>query len=705
MCFWILLLLTAADKSPDDVLPLIIPLEITLELINDPGTIQVTQHDTITDFFTTTSSIDFRLKVKNPLPEPISIDLEDTPLDVTLMDGILPADYFSAESDVIWADIESEFIENDRDTQDIILNCASIPSDGELVVEFTLGPDKNKFGFTKSSGSANIAFTFEVKECVENAHNGREVHITTNSISLVLEPSEIEVGGWGDKWVDRGHVETDDDGVFYWVDTHNDPGRTWTHPSIPRTISFSSGDNYEDCHDSVTYNGVTKTLQEWIIGLEEDKQQFCAATIYHMQQRTPEFDELFKYYFGDFTEDKFDELKGKVARICSADGYEYNCNPTGTCNTGLMYRYCVSVNPPYEYGQKCFNDIHPEIRTIHQSEIVNLDLHKDMDLPTLRQEMITCSLDKRNCDEGNIPSLKGGVKAYVASLVDSGVRTINLCPIGLWMGYGKMHCRLSDIKDQIDPGTVYEFDRAKACWTSPTETLFHELAHFSDIANAGHTGQLDNTYALSGFLAGIGEKPPPPTVSPTTSEPTHEPTILPSTSPTQPTSRPTLKPTTAGACEDGKHCSSYKTYIDRNPGFYCDNGGYFGVGGYYCTRYKNNNFCCPVSCGQCTENEEIELAAQERPEYAKYGGYPLQEYWTTPEWMEITWDSFPIDPQVDATLLEETNSFAFGKTFKESPFTFALAVFGFTAMVLSTPCFLKSFCEQDAYTRVFDPEV
>jgi len=633
----------------------LIPLQATLEVVKVVEPIEVTEIETISGLYRPHVTVDLRLTLKNPMPEPVSIDMEDTPLDVLLMGGTLPEDYFSHRSDVVWAGHNSEFAKND--VEGLTFKCTEILPEGELVVDFTLGANDNNYAFSKSSGSAEIALEFEIRECQEgaHAHTGRGFHVISNSVSVEVTSAEQAVG-WSDQWIGRGYVETDDDGMFYWVSTFDDPGRFWSHPSVPRTITFASGDNYEDCHDSITFNGISKTLQEWVLGLEEDKRELCAATIYHMSRRTPEFYQQFEYHFKmDFTEEKFEDLKGRIARLCSADGYEYNCNPMGTCNMGLDYRHCESTNPKYEYSQRC-SIVHPPVDFIHQSEVVNLEAHQHMDLTELRQAMTTCSLDKRNCQEGDIPTASGGVIAYVDSLEDwefGGKRTINICPLYFWQGWNKAYCRLLDIADQLDYQNVYEYDRETTCWTSAADTIFHELAHFSDIANAVHDGQLDNNYYLAGFLAGIGQKPLPPTQAPTTPDPTSSPTPRPTNPPISGTS---LKPSKAPVkmedlCVDGAYCSTYSYYIQSNPEYYCSSQ--FGINGYYCTSYSSNIFCCPVMCGDCDNMEskaesmrteaETEVGEQVKPEYATYGSYTLQTHWTLPQWLDITWENFPKD--------------------------------------------------------------
>merc|ERR1719483_2053741 len=142
--------------------------------------------------------------------------------------------------------------------------------------------------------------------------------------------------------------------------------------------------------------------------------------MYHMQARTDVFYEQYSFFFGDFSEEGFEDLKGKVARLCSADGYEYNCNGQRTCNTGLYYRHCWSIKKS-KWPMEC-----------------------------LRQDMLACSLDARDCKEGSVPRNLGGVVAYVDYFNDreGGKRTINLCPYMFWMGFRRFWCNIDEIQNQ-----------------------------------------------------------------------------------------------------------------------------------------------------------------------------------------------------------------------------------------------------------------
>lgn len=80
----------------------LIPLQATLEIVKVVEPIEVTEFETILGLYRPHGTIDLRLTLKNPTPEGILIDMEDTPLDVLLMDGTLPEDYFSHTSDIVW---------------------------------------------------------------------------------------------------------------------------------------------------------------------------------------------------------------------------------------------------------------------------------------------------------------------------------------------------------------------------------------------------------------------------------------------------------------------------------------------------------------------------------------------------------------------------------------------------------------------------
>lgn len=403
----------------------------------------------------------------------------------------------------------------------------------------------------------------------------------------------------------EGYVETDSNGVFYWVNEAND-GFQWTHPSQPRTYSFASGDDHEDCEDLLTLNDDTKTLREWINALEADKHHFCASSIWHTEQRTDVFMSQFQYLFGDFTEPKYDILKGIVARICTIDDYEYNCNPKGTCNMGLSWRECESVIDGQEFPQSC-RSYRNDTGFIEQHELIDV-----------RQDMITCYNDRRNCNGGDTPSPKGGVVAFVSPDAP-GRRVIKLCPIMMWLPSSRVDCRISDLIEQIDYNKVYSVDSELQCFSSSTTTIFHELSHFRDIADTDHEGGLTDANAIGFFMAGVGLKP---TVAPT---------------PQTTTAIPTHRPTALGACVDNYQCSNYASYIENYPSQYCDQ--MFGANGAYCVQ---SGICCPRACGDCTPSEQDLVNGHP----SSSPSFDIRRYnheitsWILPEWLNISWSTF-----------------------------------------------------------------
>ena len=121
-------------------------------------------------------------------------------------------------SPILRAGHNSEFAK--KDVAGLTFKCTEILPEGELVVDFTLGANDNKYAFSKSSGSAEIALEFEVKECQEDAHahTGRGFHVISSPVSVEVTSIMVEQEvGWSDQWIGRGDVETDEDGMFYWV--------------------------------------------------------------------------------------------------------------------------------------------------------------------------------------------------------------------------------------------------------------------------------------------------------------------------------------------------------------------------------------------------------------------------------------------------------------------------------------------------------
>lgn len=132
----------------------------------------------------------------------------------------------------------------------------------------------------------------------------------------------------------------------------------------------------------------------------------------------PEFYKQFEYHFKmDLTEEIFHDLKGRIARLCSADGYEYNCNPKGTCNFGLHYKHCVSNNPKYEYGQRCTADVHPPIDFIHQSEVVTFFSYKNTSHESKSQNLSRLAVSDLSSSILAVPSTSSIIFFFVFLLL------------------------------------------------------------------------------------------------------------------------------------------------------------------------------------------------------------------------------------------------------------------------------------------------
>jgi len=696
MFYWFLLALLPAAGFTDDII--VLPVEIELALVNAPDVIKV---EASSGLYLPTESIKVQLTVHNPTEEAIMVDVDDTPFESILLNGMIPSDYISRSSDAIWTGVDSEFVASLADPSDHIkLICKFLEPGSTLTATMTLGGEMNPIGFTKANGKAKISFDVEMKECDENGeYSGTEIKVTTNSIEVLLEGEE-QVGNNSpsdptvDQWLNRGYVETDENGVFYWVSTHDDPGRTWTHPAQPRTYTFAPDSG---CSESLTHNGVTKTLEEWITHLEADKHQLCASAVYHMQERTDTFYKQYEELFGDFTEDGFEDLKGKVARMCSADGYEYNCNGKRQCNTGLIYRHCWSIKKS-KYPLEC-TDVTFEGKTLEKVEmilednIIDLPQHQGETMESLRQDMLQCSLDPRDCKEGSVPTTVGGVVAYVDYFDDreGGKRTINLCPYMFWMGFRRFWCDIAEIQDQYDPDHVYAWDLANQCFVSPSIILFHELGHFADIANGDHSEERDeglsSTTILSRFMIGVAKKPSPP--------PSPAPTVDPDA-----TSAPIKPYVPRKTCGDGSMCARYGRTIASNPSYWC---GLFGGDGMYCKYYPQ--YCCLEMCGECNISPPTQTpSAAPTNDMTKKGG--IYTLWTIPEWMEVTWNNFPIT----STSAEETS---FSQLFQYEVFDFAaqhptlsvLTIFGLFAIIYYIIVAVRKFLTSDSYMEISAPEI
>merc|ERR1711951_79167 len=157
------------------------------------------------------------------------------------------------------------------------------------------------------------------------------------------------------------------------------------------------------------------------------------------------------------------------------------------------------------------------------------------------------------------------------------------------------------------------------------------------IADGDHCEGLTSTVALSFFMVGLANKPSPP--------PSPSPIDDPNATP-----KPWVDPyTPRKTCGDGSSCSVYGSYITSNPGYWC---GFFGSQGTYCKDYGLTMYCCLDMCGECDVNPPTQApSGAPTNDMTKKGG--LQTTWTSPEWMEITWDNLPVASQrTQSALLE-----------------------------------------------------
>lgn len=211
-----------------------------------------------------------------------------------------------------------------------------------------------------------------------------------------------------------------------------------------------------------------------------------------------------------------------------------------------------------------------------------------------------------DCQKGVIPRLNGGVIAFVQPH-ELGKRVINLCQISMWTPNHKSHCSIPDIrKDQAGFPEDAE-DYPQLCnLNGGCSTIFHELAHFRDIAAAMHRGRMENAFRLGNFMTGFSTVPDPPSTTTTTTT-------------TTTTKTPT---TTEPACVDkSRYCASSAYWIRRYPHIYCRERSYYG---------KN----CPASCGKCSTNSFI-------LQHTEHAAYERATFYTNPEWINKDWSDFP----------------------------------------------------------------
>eukprot|EP00494_Astrolonche_serrata_P023509 UN23767 len=196
----------------------------------------------------------------------------------------------------------------------------------------------------------------------------------------------------------------------------------WKYPQEDRTYTFNS-----NCDTTEHRNIIDQA--------ESMKSEMCATVLWYMMNDMSPVESTFDTWFGmtenEHTDDQnFQTVYEHYVRICSADKYTYNCDPTTDCDSD----YIELAN-----GKRWSN------RDQH-------DLIHDDDF-NLAQFVSDC---KRNrCGYS-------GTIAYVEA-GSTNPRTINLCPILFWV--------------QSDLIMTGDYD-------SKASVFVHELSHFIDIANS-----------------------------------------------------------------------------------------------------------------------------------------------------------------------------------------------------------------------------
>mmetsp|Transcript_14181 Transcript_14181/g.16147 ORF Transcript_14181/g.16147 Transcript_14181/m.16147 type:complete len:488 (+) Transcript_14181:1017-2480(+) len=187
----------------------------------------------------------------------------------------------------------------------------------------------------------------------------------------------------------------------------------WTEPYIRKSFTTTS------CSESE----IQQLEDQEIV-----KERLCANILYCMEKRTPQCDESVREWFGGDSDDQaqWETLRQGYIKICSADNYEYNCQPDSVCSGDFVY---------------------------------NGVTYTQLTMPTsVRDAYLSCRL------EGGPGDCSGGSSSYTVAWVYSSTaspRVMNLCQVGFWLG-------------DVEQSSTFR---------GRVATIVHELSHFRDVAD------------------------------------------------------------------------------------------------------------------------------------------------------------------------------------------------------------------------------
>jgi len=427
------------------------------------------------DLYRTSEPIQLTYEITNKYKKPKTIAIRDTPLE----SGEVLTNFLSHLSDIFWYGDTTE-------NGGTMYQTLTLQPDEtrRVVVDLDDNVVFSKFGEVPISLSYTLYMPTEDRQ--ELNRNTRSVFATTNEVIFTVtkgaghqipEP-EDGPGDAGRRALlrRRTNVFVGSDGIpTYTADCIDDPSKTgytyvgsdrvvpcerladncdskavkrwcpsacgtcasiedgFTHPRIDKSQSVShvSGSSKEECSGSVRGgDGRTQTEMQWIREAERVKHDFCSTMLWHIQTKSSELLTNFREWFGMYDNQRWQKLRDGFAKICSADNYKYNCNPSERSAT-----------------DRC---------------TINFDWQGNSYTNWRQQDMVANDLKQKFIDKCNSPTkcTFSGTIAWVSS-GDAFDRVINICPIGFWL----------------------QTDQAGQDFSSKAAVIIHELSHFVDMAD------------------------------------------------------------------------------------------------------------------------------------------------------------------------------------------------------------------------------
>jgi len=452
-------------------------------IVVDPALFQ--EHHGIRYHKTTNKTpISFQFTLENAGNDPISIDTRETPLSRKIKSNPFPDTesvvYLGMIADVKGPPGKSDIMTIDAgEVKTVMANFEHLAfaegADAGITFEFSL-VNVNEDAEKLVMPSTTVPLTAGVKLLDHDMMDSKsereskvgedaefDENIVTGSDGIpYYDPQCVDVPeNTGYTWNSGGVVPCDDLANTYGLCTDSsvalwcpvscgncaDYGEDWSKPNVLKesTLGFDSS-----CEShTITMEGVTKTDKEWILEAEEKKQELCATIMWHIENRSGDFETMYVKWFGGdatATDDRYVRLRDGFVKICSVQGYNYHCNPEGDDAGSCPFEATLSDGTSYAEDS---------------SQIDAID-------------------DRQNILD-NYRSI-GGTSAWVWTDPSVDDRRIHICPIIFFLSM--------DVDDDTSD------------LSSRVGTVFHELAHFTDMGDTG-----DYSYSDSVMLAGAAAYP------------------------------------------------------------------------------------------------------------------------------------------------------------------------------------------------------